>query len=225
MQKLEFRSNDEELQFYRTILDKIPAIMGIQQMDDLSDPTTNHNIWVNQNMLDFLKYSCQEMDELGFRLFLQTIHPDDMEMIGNAVMKFGTDQGMTYGGVYRLKPKNEDYKWVIGAITVMETRNGIPWRFLNISLNIDQMKDTQEQVIVLTKEINHLKNYIKVNSLTRREKQIVKLITEGMTDREIGKHLYISHRTAKTHRNNIHRKLSTNSSASIIHFALDNGLS
>jgi DNA-binding CsgD family transcriptional regulator len=225
MQKLEFHSKDEELQFYRTILEKIPAIMGIQQIDDLSDPVTNHNIWVNQNMIDFLKYTREEMDELGFRLFLNTIHPNDMTMIGQAIMKFGAGPGVIYGGVYRLKPKDEDYKWVIGAITVMETRNGMPWRFLNVTLDIDQMKDTQAQIITLTKENNRLKNQLKVNALTHREKQIVKLIADGMTDKEIGLSLYISHTTAKTHRNNIHRKLKTNNSASISHFAIENGLS
>jgi DNA-binding CsgD family transcriptional regulator len=225
MQKPKFRSSEEELQFYRTILEKIPAIMGIQQMDDLGDPVTNHNIWVNRNMVEFLKYTREEMDELGFRLFLNTIHPDDMAIIGQAIMKFGFGSGLIYGGLYRLKPKNEDYKWVIGAITVMESRDGVPWRFLNVSLDIDQLKDTQEQIIALTRENSRLKNQLRVNALTNREKQIVKLIAGGMTDKEIGITLFISDKTAKTHRNNIHRKLKTANSASIIHFALDNGLS
>jgi DNA-binding CsgD family transcriptional regulator len=225
MKTLEFQSQGEELRFFKTILEKLPALMGIQQFDDFSDPTTNHNIWANQNIIDFLGYSREEMDEMGFRLFLETIHPDDMEMIANAMVKFASDPDSFYAGIYRLKPKNEDYKWVFGAIKVMETRNGVPWRFLNLTQDIDQMKDTQNQIIALTKENNRLKNQIKLDALTKREKEIIKHIAEGKTDKEIGNKLFISHKTAKTHRNNIHRKLNVSNSAAIVHFALENGLS
>jgi DNA-binding CsgD family transcriptional regulator len=225
MKKLEFQSQAEELRFFKTILEKLPALMGVQQFDDFSDPTTNHNIWSNQNIIDFIGYSREEMDELGYRLFLQTIHPEDMEMIGRAMAKFDGGPGAIYGGVYRLKPKDKDYKWVIGAITVMEMRNGLPWRFLNVTLDIDHMKDTQNQIIALTKENNRLKNQIKLDALTKREKEIIRHIALGNTDKEIGKKLFISHKTAKTHRNNIHRKLDVSNSAAIVHFALENGLS
>ena len=224
MKTLEFQSQDEELRFFKTILEKLPAIAGIQQFDDFSDPTTNHNIWANQKSLDFLGYSREEMDKLGFHLFLNTIHPDDFEMIGNALAKFDGGPGAVYGGLYRLKPKDQDYKWVIGAITVMETKNGQPWRFLNVTLDIDQMKDTQNQIITLTKENKRLKSHIKISLLTRREKEIIKLIVKGKTDKEIGNSLFISNKTAKTHRNNILRKTELSNSAALAYFALENGL-
>lgn len=225
MKKLEFSSCEDELQFLRSILEKVPAMIGIQQFDDLADPTTNHNIWVNQQSVDFLRYSREEMDELGFRLFLETMHPGDMEMIGNSLMKFGKDPGMVYGGVYRLKPKDKDYKWVIGALAVMEMKDGRPWRFLNVTLDIDLMKDTQNQIIALTRENTRLRNQIEIGKLTRREKQVIKLITEGKTDKEISRSLYISILTVKTHRHNIHRKLRLQNTASLVHFAVENGLS
>jgi two-component system nitrate/nitrite response regulator NarL len=86
------------------------------------------------------------------------------------------------------------------------------------------MKDTQSQIIALTREINHLKNQLKINSLTHREKEVIKLIVDGKTDKDIGKILFISSKTAKTHRHNIHRKLHLNNSAAMVHFALENGL-
>jgi DNA-binding CsgD family transcriptional regulator len=225
MKKLEFQSEKEELLFFKTILEKAPVFLGIHQYDDLSDFTSSFNLWSNDNIEKFLGYSREEIDQLGYKLFFETIHPDDLEMIGNAMAKFATDPDSSYAGIYRLKPKDKDYKWVFGAITVMETRNGMPWRLLNITMDIDQMKDTQNQIIALTRENNRLINQIKLNSLTRREKQIVKLIAEGKTDKEIGQSLYISHTTAKTHRNNIHRKLKISNSIGLVHFALENGLS
>jgi PAS domain S-box-containing protein len=214
----------QELEFLRKIIDKSPAIMGIQEISDPEDPTTNHNLWTNRKGLEFLGYSREELDALGHILFIETMHPDDMEMIGIAMNKMELNENISYGGVYRLRPKGKDYKWVIGSIIPFERRNGKPWRFLNITMDIDGMKDTQNQVIALTLEIRQLKDQIKIHTLTRREKQITGLIASGLTDREIGRKLFISPTTAKTHRNNIHRKLGLKNTASIVQFAIENEL-
>jgi DNA-binding CsgD family transcriptional regulator len=217
-------TSQKELEFLRKIIDKSPAIMGIQEISDPDDPTTNHNLWTNHKGLEFLGYSREELDALGHILFIETMHPDDMEMIGIAMNKMGIDENISYGGVYRLRPKGKDFKWVIGSIIPFESRNGKPWRFLNVTLDIDGMKDTQNQIIALTREIRQLKNQIKINTLTRREKQIIGLIASGWTDKEIGKRVYISPSTAKTHRNNIHRKLGLKNTAAIVQFAIENEL-
>jgi DNA-binding CsgD family transcriptional regulator len=222
--KLEFDSTNEELIFYKTVLDSLPAFIGIQQMDDLHDPSTNHNVWANQNILEFLEYERAEIEEMGFEFFLKTMHPDDLAIIGNALEKLDSGSDNLYAGVYRLKPKNQEYKWVIGAIKVLEKKNGNPWRFLNVTLNIDQLKDTREQIIALSKENLQLKNQMKISTLTNREKQIIKLIANGRTDKEIGNTLFISQATAKTHRNNVLRKLGLRNAASLAHFADENGL-
>jgi DNA-binding CsgD family transcriptional regulator len=222
--KLVFDSTTEELIFFKTILDSLPAFIGLQQIDDLNDPKSNHNIWANQKILEFLDYQRAEIEEMGFEFFLKTMHPDDMAIIGNALAKLDNGTDNLYAGVYRLKPKNQDYKWVIGAIKVLEKKDGKPWRFLNATLNIDHMKDTQEQIIALSKENLQLKNQMKICTLTNREKQIIKLIANGRTDKEIGNTLFISQATAKTHRNNILRKLNLRNAASLAHFADENGL-
>ena len=44
-------------------------------------------------------------------------------------------------------------------------------------------------------------------NLTKREKQILKLVLEGKSNKEIGKDLEISKRTAEVHRFNLMKKL------------------
>jgi DNA-binding CsgD family transcriptional regulator len=224
MSRIKFESPEEELQFYKNVLQNLPGMIALQQMDDLTDPMTNHNVWVNQTALDFMEYPVEEMDRLGAEFFIRTMHPEDMAIIGNGIAKLESGRDNLYAGIYRLKPKYQDYKWVIGAIKVLEKKNGKPWRFINVTLNIDTMKDTQEQIIALTKENLQLKNQLKLKTLTKREKQIIKHIATGRTDKEIAQALFISPATAKTHRNNILRKLKLNNAASIVHFATENGL-
>ena len=49
-----------------------------------------------------------------------------------------------------------------------------------------------------------------IESLTRREMEILRLVAEGMTNEEIGKKILISEKTVKTHLTNIFDKLKVN---------------
>ncbi|MDH3443780.1 MAG: response regulator transcription factor [Deltaproteobacteria bacterium] len=49
-----------------------------------------------------------------------------------------------------------------------------------------------------------------VETLTRRELEILQLVAEGMTNEEIGKRIFISEKTVKTHLTNIFDKLKVN---------------
>jgi DNA-binding NarL/FixJ family response regulator len=60
--------------------------------------------------------------------------------------------------------------------------------------------------------------------LTPREREVLKLLAEGSTDREIADRLFISHRTAMQHVANILGKLEVNSRTAAAAFALRHGL-
>jgi DNA-binding NarL/FixJ family response regulator len=57
-------------------------------------------------------------------------------------------------------------------------------------------------------------------SLTEREKQIVRLIAEGLTGREIADRLCISAKTVVTHRANVMEKIGVHSTAELIRYAI-----
>lgn len=60
--------------------------------------------------------------------------------------------------------------------------------------------------------------------LTKREKEILKLIAEGLTNIEIGQRLFISIDTVDSHRKNLYAKLNIKNTASLIRYAVENGL-
>ncbi|MBO9658886.1 MAG: helix-turn-helix transcriptional regulator, partial [Chitinophagaceae bacterium] len=51
---------------------------------------------------------------------------------------------------------------------------------------------------------------------TRREKEVLSLIAEGMTNNEIAAQLFISSATVDTHRKNLLAKFATKNTASLI---------
>lgn len=59
--------------------------------------------------------------------------------------------------------------------------------------------------------------------LTRRETEILKLVAEGLSNKEVSERLFISHRTVDTHRTNIMRKVGVSNVAGLIRFAIRNG--
>jgi len=63
--------------------------------------------------------------------------------------------------------------------------------------------------------------FLKKYSLTKRELEILQLITQAMSNKEIGKTLYISDQTVSVHRKNIMRKLGVSNTAGLIKTAYD----
>lgn len=61
-------------------------------------------------------------------------------------------------------------------------------------------------------------------TLTRREKQVFKLLAEGGTSRDIAKYLGISLKTAMTHRSHVMEKLGFHSRAELIKYAIRKGV-
>ncbi|MEC4677066.1 MAG: response regulator transcription factor [Nitrospirota bacterium] len=60
--------------------------------------------------------------------------------------------------------------------------------------------------------------------LTDREKQVLKLIAEGHSHKEIASRLYISTKTVIAHQTNISEKLDLHSRAGLIKFAISKGI-
>jgi two-component system response regulator NreC len=60
--------------------------------------------------------------------------------------------------------------------------------------------------------------------LTAREKDIIRLIASGLTNKQIGDKLFISARTADVHRTNIMKKINVHNVAGLVRFAFEHGL-
>lgn len=63
-----------------------------------------------------------------------------------------------------------------------------------------------------------------VDVLTEREREILKLIAEGFSTKEIAVRLDISVKTADNHRNNLMKKLGIHNAATLTRFAISHGL-
>lgn len=63
-----------------------------------------------------------------------------------------------------------------------------------------------------------------VQDLTAREHQILSLVAQGLTNRDIGDRLGVSAKTVDNHRTNMMRKVGAHSAAELLSFAMREGL-
>ncbi len=118
------------------------------------------------------------------------------------------DEMMQLGCMGYLLKSNTDYTRLIRAIEQA-------WRgesFLDESLSRQMLSN-----IIRKKKQSELS----VSMLTRREKDVLKLITEEMTNLEIAEHLSVSVRTVECHRLSLLHKLHVKNTAGLVKRAME----
>ncbi len=118
------------------------------------------------------------------------------------------DEMMQLGCMGYLLKSNTDYSRLIRAIEQA-------WRgesFLDESLSRQMLSN-----IIRKKKQSELS----VSMLTRREKDVLKLITEELTNQEIAAHLSVSVRTVECHRLSLLHKLHAKNTAGLVKRAME----
>jgi two-component system response regulator NreC len=64
---------------------------------------------------------------------------------------------------------------------------------------------------------------IESDGLSDREREVMRLIAQGLRTREIAERLSVSHKTVEKHRTNLMRKLGLRSAAAVAAYAISNG--
>ncbi len=117
-------------------------------------------------------------------------------------------QGMFNAGALGYLLKDGDAEELIAAIiTVMENR-----RYLSKDINQEILNSLNNNAFEDKKELSF------------REKEVLQLIAEGNSSKEIGEILFLSSKTVDVHRNNIMKKIDIYTISELTKYAIQNGL-
>ena len=72
-----------------------------------------------------------------------------------------------------------------------------------------------------TKSSNQTKTLKRINSLTKREKEVMGLVVSGMINKDIAKQLEISIKTVEVHRSNVMDKMAVTSVTDLVRMSLE----
>ncbi len=181
-------------------------------------------------------------EEFKLDLLMDIIHPEDLPYFIDfeaTVTKFWSqlppDKVMKYKSRYdyRIRKKEGDYIRILQQIvTIQSDEEGAVLRTFVVHTDISHLKRDNRMILSFI-GLDGEPSYIDVDPvrqltpstevLTRREKQIVLLLSQNRTSKQIAESLHISHGTVSTHRKNIHRKTNTSTVLELVQVAVNNG--
>lgn len=204
---------------------------------------------INHHNLMFEFVSKEVEDVMGYTTAQFTIpfmnsqlHPDDFSWFlafGNSIVNFFSQlpvqKIMRYKVRYdvRLRKKNGDYARILyQGILLEHDDTGKFLRTLSLHTDITYLKQEGRPVLSFI-GLDGEPSYLDVASdsifieskeeLTRREKQVLKLLIEGKLSKEIGSILNISKQTVDTHRKNMLHKNNLSNTGELIGKAIRYG--
>ena len=92
--------------------------------------------------------------------------------------------------------------------TVVDTLRSGAVTFLSKPPSLDKLKEAIENALMNAKELDDQKeDFRNWQSLTSKEKEVARLVSEGLLNKQIADELGIAERTVQTHRTMVYRKL------------------
>lgn len=195
--------------------------------------------YVSESITDFLGYNYRDF---SLETLMSNIHPDDLPQFINfeaTVTKFWSglppEKVMKYKSRYdyRLRKRDGSYIRILQQIvTIQSDEDGAVLRTFVVHTDISHLKKDNRMVLSFI-GLDGEPSYIDVDpvrklmpspeTLTRREKQILQLLSQNYTSKQIAVVLNISPATVSTHRKNMNRKTGATSVLELVRLALDKG--
>jgi FixJ family two-component response regulator len=113
-------------------------------------------------------------------------------------------------------------------IAIAAIRSG-GFDFLEKPFDDDVLLDRIQQALALDAQArhepdNHQDVINRISRLTTREKRIMQLICQGLTNRQIADELELSHKTIEVYRTRVMQKMQVNSLPTLVRLLVENGL-
>ena len=182
-------------------------------------------LFVDDNYESFTGYLFEVHKKGGLDFWFSKTHPDDRKMLADRILEFQGASKSSFkkesppSGIlnYRFLKGSDEWIWIQHVVYVVSIdSNGV----------IDKMVHRMRLLDVLSFSANLKKRPFEisldesgqppVNTLTNREKQVLKLIGEGFSSKIIADKLSISINTVETHRRHLLEKLKAKNSMELV---------
>jgi PAS domain S-box-containing protein len=189
------------------------------------DLNIHQYVWSNGNYKRLLGYTFNNLNKLYLQNWEQLYHPDDVEIVQQQINVLKDTENKAFSGFFRMKHKEGRWVWIFcRTVNLKRNPDGTPGLVLGIAIDISDQIHTRNQFVELFKEHKRTENTDQLKILTPREREVIIMLSKGYSCKEIAKYFNVSYHTIDTHRKNIARKLNINNKASLIQFAMENGL-
>jgi DNA-binding CsgD family transcriptional regulator len=174
-------------------------------------------VWMSQLGLDLLGITLDEARNMtAAEYYSSFFNPEDYEMtvekIHQLLDRNNDDEFCTYFQQVRYKG-DTDWTWHMNSCKIFaRDAEGKPTMTITMAFPLNAMHHMPAKAERLLAENNFLRrNYKLYSLLSRRERDVLRLMALGKTSSETADELFIASHTVESHRKNIKKKLGTSS--------------
>lgn len=201
-----------------SILNSIDAFVFIFDVEHVKP------IWLNDFFYKKLKYTKEDFKNLTSEKFISLFHPDSLQQFTQRLTSIKDNNSEPIRSIYRMKTKNGRWMYMLICSRVFKKKSDGSTKLL-LGFATEVEKSELKKHLTKIKELdNKYEEYTLLNKLSKRELDIIRLISLGLTDKEIAEKLKISIHTTKTHRKRIISKMGLKNTATLVKFAVENGI-
>ncbi len=183
---------------------------------------TYNNLYFNKNALEYFCVTKEDIYKEGFEYVIKTTHPDSMDSV-YMLIKFYNDiinRSTIFSHTLYLNIKNE-WKWIYSIVKpAVYNKDGTIKYLIAIACSLDDLLEPEQPLATEINKDLYVDNVAKYNLLSEREKEVLSLIAQELTSKEIADILFISPLTVDTHRKHLIEKLKVKSSIGLIKYAI-----
>ena len=197
---------------------EIPAVFIVHELPHFAV------VYMSERGRKILGVSLDEIRMSGPEYVSRYFNPEDaatyVPKLQQLLERNQNDEMISYFQQVRSTPE-EDWTWYLSSTKIFfRDQNAQPLFTLTMAVPIEAQSHITTKVERLMHENNFLHQKKEVfGSLTRREKEILKMMALGLHSGEIAVNLHISDATAATHRRNIKAKLRAQTHYDLVRFA------
>ncbi len=209
---------DKKISEIAAIEDDMPGVIIIFNADDFSLK------YISKRGLDFLGMTNDEIQKMGVNYHTSILNPEDSveytPKIFELLRRNNNEEIISLFQEVR-QSQQINYSWFItGCKVLLRDNEGHPKLLIGMSIPIDSMLEIAQKAQRIIDENNYMHKNIHIfESLTKREKELLKFFALGSTNEAIARENFISVETVATHRKNIKRKLGCKTNYDCTYFA------
>lgn len=211
-------SFQKKLAALKTVADQLPCVIIVLEIKGFTVE------YMSRRGLRQLGTTMEHLKALGADYVYEFFNPKDVDdylpKIERLLKSNDEDEVVSFFQQVRFAGQR-GWNWHLSTVKIfMKDENGQPSHCIVTAHTVSPFEHVNAKVNRLLEENTFLReNQAIFLSLTRREREVLRLLAFGKGSDEIAGELFISPKTVKTHRKNLRKKLNAQSNYDITRFA------
>lgn len=201
------------------VAERLPGVVLLHDMRNWSVA------WMSKKGLEELGITLQELRSLTSKEYYMRFYnsQDSKDYVGKILTLIDDNNDEYLYSCFQQTRRSEqhDWKWHIASARIfLRDDRGKPLLVIAVAFPLDENHHMANKATRLLEEHTFLrKNLSKYVSLSKREREVLKMMALGKSSSDTAEELFISKLTVETHRKNIKNKLESNSYFELCQYA------